>query len=121
MANTLPRGFSSPSSANVGKLYPSQFKATVDYAIPIYVGDIALPPIAYIRNFLVVPHADFSYFGQSSNLWSAGADITAEFGKLIAPFDGSIGVSVSYLGGSIFDKIEQPRRWSVGLIMSYDF
>jgi hypothetical protein len=42
-------------------------------------------------------------------------------GKFILPFDGSLGVSVSYLGGSAFDAVGQRDRWSVGLIFSYDF
>ena len=119
--NTLPRGFSSDAGTVIGRNCPWQLKLTADYAIPIYVGDIALPPIAYIRNFLLVPHYDFSFLGAGYNLWSAGADITAEFGKLLLPFDCSAGVSISYLGGNAFGPSGQDRRWSFEFIMSYDF
>ena len=118
---TLPRGFSSTASKWVANHSLYQAKVTADYAIPIYVGDIALPPIAYIRNFLVVPHGDFTFLAGDHNLWSVGADITAQMGKFIVPFDCSLGVSISYLGGSAFQASGQPKRWSVGLIMSYDF
>ena len=121
LANTLPKGFSSVARVNAGQLYPWQLNASAAYAVPVYVGDIALPPILYIRNFLIIPNFDFTLLPGSQNLWSAGADITAEMGKFIAPFDCSLGVSVSYLGGSAFETVGQNDRWSVGLIMSYDF
>lgn len=120
-ANTLPRGFSSAAVAQTGRAYPWQLNASASYAIPVFVGDIALPPILYIRNFLIVPTADFTLLPGKDNLWSFGADITAEMSKLIVPFDCSLGVSVSYLGGTAFDTVGQKDRWSVGLIMSYDF
>lgn len=120
-ANTLPRGFSSAAQIKTGRLYPWQLNASASYAVPVYVGDIALPPILYIRNFLVVPNFDITLLPGNGNLWSTGADITAEMGKFIVPFDCSLGVSVSYLGGSAFEAVGQQSRWSVGLIMSYDF
>ena len=120
-ANTLPKGFSSAAKLQTGRLYPWQLNASASYAVPVYVGEIALPPILYIKNFLIVPNFDFTLLPGNDNLWSAGADITAEMGKFIVPFDCSLGVSVSYLGGSAFDAVGQRDRWSVGLIMSYDF
>ena len=118
---TLPRGFSSTASKWVANHSRYQAKITADYAIPVYVGDIALPPIAYIRNFLIVPHGDFTFLANDYNLWSVGADITAQMGKFIVPFDCSLGVSISYLGGNAFQASGQPKHLSVGLIMSYDF
>ena len=120
-ANTIPRGFSAAARMQAGRIYPWQVNASASYAVPVYVGDIALPPILYIRNFLVIPNFDFTLLPGNDNLWSAGADITAEMGKFVAPFDCSLGVSVSYLGGSAFETVGQTDRWSVGLIMSYDF
>lgn len=120
-ANTLPNGFSAAAAREVGQSYLWQFNATASYAIPVFVGDIALPPIAYVRNFLIVPNANFTLLPGQDNLWSIGADITAEMGKLVVPFDCSLGVSISYLGGNAFEKVGQKDRWSFGLIMSYDF
>ncbi|MBQ9410934.1 MAG: hypothetical protein IJU21_04935 [Bacteroidales bacterium] len=120
-ANTLPRGFSSAARLQVGRMYSWQLNASASYAIPVFVGDIALPPILYIRNFLIVPTADYTLLPGNDNLWSFGADITAEMAKFITPFDCSLGVSVSYLGGSAFEAVGQKDRWSISLIMSYDF
>ena len=121
-ANTLPRGFSSPATVNIPRLYARQFKFTADYAVPIYVGDLALPPVLYIRNFLLTPHADLTVLTAADNLWSVGADLTAQLGKiLMIPFDGSLGVSVSYLGGSAYAASGQTKPWSVRLVMSFDF
>ena len=120
-ANTLPKGFSADAAREVGRRYLWQFNASASYAIPVFVGDIALPPIAYIRNFLIVPNADFTLLPGQDNLWSVGADITAEMGKLVIPFDCSLGVSISYLGGNAFEKVGQQDRWSFGMIFSYDF
>ena len=120
-SNSLPRGYSLAALRWAMGNSLTHAKFTADYAIPIYVGDLSLPPIAYIRNFLVVPHADFTSLSGGHNLWSAGADITAEFGKLIVPFDGTIGVSISYLGGSGYVPSLQRTPWYFGLIMSYNF
>ena len=121
VANTLPRGFFQTAKNKAGSLYPWQLNASAAYAIPVFVGDIALPPIMYVRNFLITPTADFTLLPGSDNLWSVGADITAQFGKFIIPFDGALGVSVSYLGGNAYQKVGQPSHWSVQLIMSFDF
>ena len=120
-ANTLPGGFSSAAQGKLGILYPWQLNVSASYAIPVFTGDIALPPVLYIRNFLLLPKADFTLLPGNDNLWSAGADITAELGKFIVPFDCSLGVSISYLGGTAFDAVGQKDRWSIGMIMSYDF
>lgn len=136
-ASTLPRGFVSPAARLIPASYSFQTRFTADYAIPIYVGDIALPPVLYIRNFLLIPHADFTllaanarsgmawssaWTGVPDNLWSVGADLTAELGKiLMIPFDGTIGVSFSWLGGTAYNLSGQTKPWSLRLIMSFDF
>ena len=119
-ANVLPRGFESDALQAVAQASPFQFKLTADYAIPIYVGDWYIPGVAHIRNFVLTPHGD--YMGLSGgNLWSAGADLTAELSKLILPFNSSLGVSFSYLGGSFYANTGQERPWSVELIFGMDF
>lgn len=119
-ANILPRGFDDGALQAVAQASPLQWKVTADYAIPIYVGDWYIPGIAHIRNFVLTPHGD--YVGLSGgNLWSAGADFTAELSKLILPFNSSLGVSVNYLGGTFYGQTEQERRWSAELIFSMDF
>ena len=119
-ANIVPRGFDSYALQAVAQASPMQWKVTADYAIPIYVGDWYIPGVAHIRNFVLTPHGD--YMGLSGgNLWSAGADFTAELSKLILPFNSSLGVSFSYLGGTFYANTGQERPWSVELIFGMDF
>lgn len=116
-AGILPRGFDDEIGAVVARAFPFQWKVTADYAIPIYVGDISIPGIAYIKNFELVPHGDYTGF-KGGNLWSVGADLTASMAKLILPFDSSLGVSFSWLGGSWYKNSGQERPWSLELIFS---
>lgn len=123
-ADILPRGFDGDVLQTVGEAAPTQFKLTADYAIPIYVGDWYIPGVAHIRNFVLTPHGDYTGLSTGpslDNLWSVGADFTAELTKLLLPFDSSLGVSVNYLGGSFYANTEQERRWSAELIFSMDF
>lgn len=120
--STTPRGFGSTAAFNAAQAFPLQWKVTADYAIPVYVGDLSLMPAAYIKNFLLVPHADFTGLGGiQNNLWSAGMDVTAELaGLFFLSYDCSMGVSFSYLGGSWYEATEQEKPYYVGLIFSMD-
>lgn len=119
-ANLLPRGFDDSALQAVVQASPMQWKVTADYAIPIYVGDWYIPGIAHIRNFVLTPHGDYTGLS-AGNLWSAGADFTAELTKFILPFDTSLGVSFNYLGGTFYANTGQERPWSVGLVFGMDF
>ncbi len=126
-ASALPRGFSSGAAYNLAQAAPSQLRVTADYAIPIYVGDLSfLSPVVYIKNFLLTPHADLCTFN-GGRLWSAGTDLSAHIANLAwLPFDGSVGVSWSWLGGSIpADAWEaftgSGSHQSFSLIFSMDF
>ena len=122
-ASTLPRGFEGEAASLVGATFPFQWKVTADYAIPIYVGDLSIPWVAYIKNFLLTPHADFTALGTpKDNLWSVGADFSASLARLLfLPFDASVGVGFSYLGGSWYKNTAQEKPWSVEMIFSVDF
>ena len=71
------------------------------------------------------PHCDVTFF-HAGNLLSAGASLTAGIQNLLwAPFAGSIGVSVSYNGGSAYKAfkaegvaIDGPVH--VGLVFTMD-
>ena len=119
-ASVMPRGFSGAAGALVAHDSATQFRVTADYAIPIYVGDLSLGPVTYIKNFLLTPHFDFTGF-QGGNLWSAGADLSAQIGHLFfINFDGSVGVSFSYLGGSWYSNVAEGKPFSVSMIFSFD-
>ena len=120
-ANTLPRGFDDEVGPILARESPLQWKVTADYAIPIYVGDINIPGFAYITHFVLTPNGDYTGLSGGGNLWSIGADLTAEMPKLILPYDTSLGGSFSYLGGSWYKNTDQEKPWSVELIFDVDF
>ena len=132
----LPRGFTSAEARTIARNSAGQLRLTADYALPIYVGDLScFSPVAYIRNFLLIPHADWTGFGlprngkgkpASSSLVSAGADLTVELGNLAwVPYPFSIGVSASWLGGPYFQTLAEAaengrKPYYVGLLFSVD-
>ena len=116
----LPRGFDSVSNSYLAAHYRTQWKVTADYAIPICLGDLSLP-FAYIRSFVLTPHADFLGLDKD-NLWSAGADLVADLGQLFfVSMDMKLGVSFSWLGGNIYNQLDQKKPYSVSMILSFDF
>ena len=132
----LPRGFTSSAARAVARNSAAQLRLTADYAIPVYVGDISwFSPVAYIRNFLLIPHVDWTGFGiarngkgepANSSLMSAGADLTVELGNLAwVPYPCSLGVTASWLGGPYFKTLsdkdtDEHKPYYVGLLFSVD-
>ena len=132
----MPRGFTSAEGRTVARASAAQLRLTADYAIPIYVGDISwFSPVAYIQNFLLIPHVDWTGFGGARNrkgasepsfLLSTGADFTVELGNLAwVPYPCSLGVSASWLGGPYFKTLaesapEGRKPYYVGLVFSVD-
>ena len=131
----MPRGFTSAEGRTVARASAAQLRLTADYAIPIYVGDLSwFSPVAYIQNFLLIPHVDWTGFGGARNrkdaepsfLVSAGADFTVELGNLAwVPYPCSLGVSASWLGGPFFKTLaesapEGRKPYYVGLVFSFD-
>ena len=105
-ANLAPRGFTGAVNAHLAA-YPVQFKASLDYKMPLLPVDRALlGPVAYLRNFELTLHGDrtaFSSSKESGSLLSAGADFAAVLGNLAwIPYPTRIGVSYSFLGGVSF-------------------
>ena len=131
-----PRGFTSAEARTIARKTAAQLRLTADYAIPVYVGDLSwFSPVAYIRNFLLIPHVDWTCFGgarngkgkpTNSSLLSAGADLTAELGNFCwVPFPCSVGVSASWLGGPYFKTLAEAaedgrKPYYVGLLFSFD-
>ena len=132
----MPRGFTAAEGRAVARASATQLRLTADYAIPLYVGDISwFSPVAYIKNFLLIPHVDWTGFEitrgskdspKSSYLVSAGADFTVELGNLAwVPYPCSLGVSASWLGGPYFKTLaesdsEDRKPYYVGLVFSFD-
>ena len=117
----LPRGFNTSANSYISNNYRTQWRVTADYAIPFYVGDLSVPALGYIRNFLVTPHGDFTGLGKKDFLWSAGVDLVANMGELFfLSTNINLGVSFSWLGGNVYNETEQVKPYSVSLILSFD-
>ena len=124
VVSVLPRGFSSLAATNLAAEYPMQWRVTADYAIPICVGDINIPLLAYIQNFILTPHADYMRVDGDADkqLWSAGADFAAHLGRvLFVALDSTVGVSFSWLGGSLYEMTGQEKPYSVSMIFKTSF
>ena len=112
--SVAPRGFENSSAEYVIRnLSYDHLKLTADYAIPLWFGDISfLSPVAYIKNFEITPHFDYTMFSlgkglKDGGLFSAGASIVAKLANLLwIPYDCSIGITASYNGGPSFNIIK---------------
>ena len=137
--NTVPQGLSGNSElVSVASMYSDKsLKLSLDYAIPIYIGDITIfGPFMYLKRLTFTPQIDFSMFDWmegydfKGNLFSAGASLTLDFERLFwLRFPFSIGVSYFYSGGSAFDSLRAAVRANgssfghhyLGPIFSVDF
>lgn len=113
--NTLPRGLSGDDDVeNYAGLYAdSSVKLSLDYGIPIYLGDKALSGyFMYLKRMVLTPHFDYTTYSWSSytpfkgDLWSAGATLTFDFGCLCwLKFPFEVGITYSYSGGGAFNTL----------------
>ena len=134
---TYPRGYTAAAASRAFGNAAFDARITADYAIPLYFGDISvLSPAVYIRNFLLIPHVDFTLFrgrtrldgtpspadppAASGTLFSAGFDLTVETGNILwVPFDGSFGVTVDVLAGNAY-ALTGAKRFYFGALFSVD-
>jgi hypothetical protein len=85
-----------------------------------------LGPVAYLRNFELTLHGDYTAFSSQQEkgaLFSAGVDLAAVLGNFFwVPFPTRIGVSYNYNGGPSYATLvakELPvQRHSFSLIFS---
>lgn len=126
--NMVPRGFSSSVNSYICGL-PWRTKLSADYAIPFAAVDWSfLSPLAYIRNFELIPHADLTLMQAGrrlNNLYSAGADLKVRLGNLLwIPYTTRIGLRYDYNGGNCLESLKAAGahvdRHSLQLIMSVD-
>ena len=127
-ANVAPRGFTSAVTRHLAA-YDTQFKAAVDYKLPLIPVDRALlGPVAYLRNFELTLHGDYAAFAAKNtdgSLYSVGADLAAVLGNLLwIPYLTRIGVSWNYNGGASFDAFAARnlpvQRHKVELVFSVE-
>lgn len=106
-----PRGYGYRADKYLAA-FTDKVKLSWDYAMPIAPVDWSwLSPVAYIRNFELIPHGDwtgfYSYSLGSGNLYSVGLDFIVRLGNLLwIPYDTRLGISYDYNGGSYYSKLE---------------
>jgi hypothetical protein len=100
MANAIkfPPGYSNRlSSWAVG--------ADVEYALPLYTGDITLGSALYIRRFQMIPFASFYRNGKlagAESLYSGGCSVIADINLLGITYPLSLGIKGGYTGENDF-------------------
>lgn len=131
MANTMPRGFEQASSlpSAIASISPWTAKMSLDYAIPVNIGEWPIfNSFIYINQLVLTPHFDCSFF-KGGSLFSAGLSVTFNLETLVwIEWPCSIGVTASYngsLNGS-FNAISavtglQLSRFHIGPIFSVSF
>jgi len=82
-----PRGYE--------QLYGKQFSSfSLDYAFPIYLGDIELSTLLYLKKLQVIPFVDWGYnqgLQEDKNMLSAGGDVLVDFNVFNIPLPLSAG------------------------------
>ena len=125
----LPRGYSVlATTAGPIAAYGTQIKLAFDYTMAILPVDWSfLSPVAYIRNFILSPHADYAMYFKGDDtlqLCSVGADLSVSLGNFLwLPFDTEVGVSYVYNCGKGFNTAnvgDSPGRHYVGMIFNID-
>lgn len=117
VVNTHPRGYANTDLMQYfSTASPTQLKLSVDYALPIYIGDQSwASPVAYITHYLLRPFADVTVFDDRSgispvtrSLFTVGADITAKTANFLwLPYNAEIGVRIGFNGGGAMDAIDK--------------
>ena len=117
VVSVLPRGLNSEGSlaSYISMNNPSITKVSADYAIPIYIGDIAIGGgLLYIKRLCLTPHADYTRAG-TTNLLSVGSALTVDLsGLLWIAWPVSVGATYSYSGLADYNLIKS----QTGLNMS---
>ena len=109
--NTLPRGLKNNSEllSWLSVRNPNMTKFTVDYGIPIFIGNPVLGiNIFAIKRLVLTPSFDCTLLRGKASLWSASLDAVLDFNSILTlEFPVSLGVSFSYNGGfnGSFDTI----------------
>lgn len=110
LSNMLPRGVAKNNAAlqYLTQNADWQYKFTLDYAIPIFIGDLApLMKFTYIKRLVLTPHFDYTYCSAGS-LISGGATLQLDLKAILwinVPL--SVGVTYSYNGGCLFNKMKE--------------
>lgn len=129
VVNILPRGFSNTASLAgwLSVRSSAMTKLSIDYAAPIFIGDLAIGGSFFsIKRLVVSPHFDYTStsFG---GLLSAGAALNLDLHSVLTlEWPCQIGVTASYNGGSAFRKLSESigtdiQRYFIGPTFNVTF
>ena len=108
IVSVLPRGLSSNASlASWISIRNSNItKITLDYAVPIFIGDLSIGgPFFAIKRLVVSPHFDYSFIADKG-LFSVGGNIILDMHRILRfGWPCSFGVTMSYNGGPAWNSI----------------
>lgn len=105
IVNVMPRGFCKSDIISwLSIRLDNMTKFTADYAIPVFIGDLALGGNLFsIKRFVVNPHFDYTLAG-GYGLYSAGAELVLDMNSILTlEWPCSFGITYSYNGGNGFD------------------
>lgn len=105
---SMPRGY---KESIYGEQY---YLGTFEYAFPVYLGDISIWRLAYLKRLQVIPFADYAISRtrvmtsasssatrmRNTALYSCGADMLVSLAPFILGFECSVGVRYSYNGNN---------------------
>ena len=101
--NVLPRGMKDSSELLnwLSIRNPDMTKFTVDYAIPVFIGNPVLGINVFaIKRLVLTPSFDCTLLGNKASLWSANLDAALDFESILTlEFPISLGLTFSYNGG----------------------
>jgi len=114
-----------PSEADLPRGYINQTptceftKITADYSIPIYLGDISLGPLFYLRRLQVLPFADYAYdraTNFSKNYYSVGSSFLLDLNVLrIQQFPLLLGPQIVWTGPQSGSRLYIGFKFNVSL------
>ena len=93
----LPRGYEKSG------LVPTTnyLKLSLDYAMPIWAGDLTIPCFLYIKRFQLIPFCDYGLDCNSrtvTNYYSFGSDVTMQFHLFRLSFEFTLGLRYAHAG-----------------------
>lgn len=103
---SMPRGYNSKDYRPEDRF----FKVTFDYALPLYLGDIAVGPILYLKRLQLIPFFDFAMNlrkDKNRSYYSVGADAIVDFHFLRFSLPLSAGVRYARTG----EKVGNPNSF----------
>ena len=108
IVSVLPRGLSSNASLAswISVRNSNITKITLDYAVPIFIGDLSIGgPFFAIKRLVVSPHFDYSFIADKG-LFSVGGNIILDMHSILRfGWPCSFGVTMSYNGGPAWNSI----------------